>query len=142
MRLCRWLEVPRSSVYYHPRERAPRSLDQAVVSAVIDAFPTFGIRRVWAYLRFRLKQLVNRTKIARIMRIKGWTVNKRPRGGGPRVKATKSVTSRPDQRWATDLAVLFCGARDGLVHSRTGSGLLHTSGPGLGTLAHGPRQDS
>ena len=116
VRLCRWLEVPRSSVYYHPRERSPRRLDQAMVSAVrkvIDAFPTFGIRRVWAYLRFRLKQLVNRKKIARIMRIKGWTVNKRPQGGRPRVKASKSVTSRPDQRWATDLALIFCGARDG-----------------------------
>jgi len=116
VRLCRWLEVPRSSVYYHPRERGPRRLDQAMVSAVrkvIDAFPTFGIRRVWAYLRFRLKQLVNRKKIARIMRIKGWTVNKRPQGGRPRVKASKSVTSRPDQRWATDLALIFCGARDG-----------------------------
>ncbi len=74
--LCRWLEVPRSNVYYQPRQRGPWRLDQAMVWAVrkvIDAFPTFGIRRVWAYLRFRLKQVVNRKKIARIMRIKGWT---------------------------------------------------------------------
>jgi putative transposase len=116
VRLCTWLGIPRSSAYYQPRQRSPRRLDQALVAAIrriIDRFPTFGIRRVWAYLRFRLKQVVNRKTVARIMRLKGWTMNKRPKGGRPRVRASRSATARPDERWATDLALIFCGARDG-----------------------------
>ncbi len=116
VKLCHWLGVPRSNAYYQPRRRTPRRSDPAVVSLVrrvIDAFPTFGIRRVWAYIRFRLKHLVNRKKVARIMQIKGWTVHKRRKGGRPRVRASRSVSSRPDVRWATDLALIFCGAEDG-----------------------------
>ncbi len=46
---------------------AARPLDEAVVSAVrkvVDWFSTFGIRRVWTDIRFRLKRLVNPKKSA------------------------------------------------------------------------------
>jgi putative transposase len=114
--LCRWLEVPRSTVYYEPRQRRPRPVDRSlelVVQELIQQFPTFGIRRVWAYLRFRLGWPVNRKKVARLMRQRGWTVRTRRVGGRPRTQGSRSVALRPDERWATDVALVFCGAQDG-----------------------------
>ncbi|MCZ7645885.1 MAG: IS3 family transposase [Planctomycetota bacterium] len=116
VKLCRWLGVPRSTAYYQPRQRKARPLDEAlalVIFAVLQAFPTFGIRRVWAYLRFRLKWRVNRKRVARLMRAKGWTLKQRRVGGRPRTDGSRSVAERPDERWATDIALVFCGAADG-----------------------------
>ena len=62
-KLCAWLDVPRTTAYYQPRQRRARSVDRVtefLVYEVIQEFPAFGIRRVWAYLRFRLKEQVNR----------------------------------------------------------------------------------
>ena len=116
-KLCRWLEVPRSTAYYEPRAKTPpKSLDEGLVGVIrklIQRYPTFGIRRVWAYLRFRMGCRVNRKKVARILRLKGWTCKQRKKGGRPRVKFKKSIAERPDQRWATDLALVFCGPKDG-----------------------------
>lgn len=115
-KLCAWLDVPRTTAYYQPRQRRARSVDRVtefLVYEVIQEFPAFGIRRVWAYLRFRLKEQVNRKKIARIMRRNGWTMKKRKQGGRPRVKGSRSIAERPNERWATDIALVFCGAKDG-----------------------------
>jgi len=115
--LCRVLELPRSTAYYHPKhpERNP-DLDQSLadqIRSLIERFPQFGIRRIWAYLRFRLGELVNRKKVARIMRIKGWTMRQRKRGLRPRVEISRSRAEQPDQRWSTDIALVFCGAEEG-----------------------------
>ncbi|GMV83180.1 MAG: hypothetical protein AMXMBFR7_43640 [Planctomycetota bacterium] len=115
-KLCRWLDVPRSTAYYQPRQLEARPLDEAlalVIYAVIQEFPAFGIRRVWAYLRFRLKWAVNKKTVARIMRATGWTMKQRRVGGRPRTQSWRSVAQRPNERWATDIALVFCGARDG-----------------------------
>jgi putative transposase len=112
VRLCRVVGVPRSTTYYQAHERVPRPLDEpltAEIHEVIEAFPTFGIRRVWAHLRYRKHRMVNRKKVARIMRRKGWTMHKRPKGGRPRVQIRRSVASRPNERWSTDVALVFCG---------------------------------
>jgi putative transposase len=85
VRLCRWVGVPRSTVYYQPRQRQARPIDGILanlVYAIIQAFPTFGIRRVWAYLKYRLKWAVNRKKVARIMQHFGWCMHKRVRAVG------------------------------------------------------------
>lgn len=115
--LCRVLGVARSTVYYRTisGNKNPR-LDEGLVERVrwiIHSFPTFGIRRVWAYLRYRMGILVNRKKVARLMRIKGWTLKKRRVGMRPRVNIKPSVADKPDRRWATDIAMVFCGAKDG-----------------------------
>jgi putative transposase len=63
-------------------------------------------------LRFRDGLQVNRKKVHRIMKLKGWTLPKRRTGRRPRVEASRSVAECPNQRWATDLALVHCG-RDG-----------------------------
>lgn len=115
--LCEVLGVPRSTVYYRTvkRDKNPR-MDESLIERVrfiIHTFPTFGIRRVWAYLRYRLGIFVNRKRIARLMRMKGWTVKQRRVGMRPRVEIKPSEAELPDRRWATDVCLVFCGAQDG-----------------------------
>ncbi|GAA5481950.1 IS3 family transposase ISKpn40 [Haloferula sargassicola] len=53
--------------------------------------------------------LVNRKKVHRIMKLKGWTLHQRLAGSRPRVETNISITESPIQRWATDLGNIFCG---------------------------------
>lgn len=111
VKLCRWLGIPRRTVYYHPRRRR-YALDVtrvARVKALIERFPTYGYRRLAALLG------ENRKPIQRILQAKGWQVRKRPQGHRPRAKALPSVAAAPNQRWATDLAMIWCG-RDRWCH--------------------------
>jgi putative transposase len=101
-KLCVWLEVPRSTAYHRPKlERLHRPVDEVVartVYEIIQDHPTFGVRRVWAWLKQRLDQPANRKKIHRLMRIKGWTVRQRVVGRRPRVPGSKSIAPLPNQR--------------------------------------------
>lgn len=112
-RLCRILGVPRSTAYHQPRiERLHRPVDEALartVHEIIQVHPTYGIRRVWAWLKHRLDQPANRKKIHRLMRIKGWTMRQRAVGKRPRVPGSRSIAAQPNQRWSTDLALVDCG---------------------------------
>lgn len=114
-RLCRWLGLPRSTAYYQPRERKPRPVDEVLAARIRrlhEEEPACGVRGTWSRLRFRDGLPVNRKKVHRIMRLKGWTLPKRRTGRRPRVEASRSVAPSPNQRWATDLALVHCG-RDG-----------------------------
>ncbi|WP_148252247.1 DDE-type integrase/transposase/recombinase [Aidingimonas lacisalsi] len=51
----------------------------------------------------------NRKPIQRILQMKGWQVRKRPQGFRPHARSLPSVTSRPDERWATNLTHVWCG---------------------------------
>jgi len=114
--LSRLLGVPRSTVYYEKRERAPRPIDGFVANMIYEIIlvqPAWGVRLVWSYLRFELGfSTLNVKKVARIMRKEGWTMRQRRAGKRPRVEHRKSVAQRPDERWATDIALIRCG-RDG-----------------------------
>ena len=115
-KLCRWLELPRSTAYYQPQQRSAPARDHAfemLVFDIVQAHPTFGIRRVWALLKFSLGWNVNRKRVARLFKRRGWSCKLRRIGGRPRVQASKSVTQRPDERWATDIAMVWCGEKDG-----------------------------
>jgi len=57
----------------------------------------------------------NRKVVQRICQLKGWQVRKRARRHHPRVKALPAVTAKVNQRWATDLARVWCG-RDRWCH--------------------------
>lgn len=98
-RLCRILGVPRSTAYHLPKvERLHRPVDEALaqtIHGIIQAHPTYGIRRVWAWLKHRLDQPTNRKKIHRLMRIKGWTVRQRAMGKRPRVPGSRSIAPHP-----------------------------------------------
>lgn len=111
--LCRVLGLSRSTAYYRPRvEPAIRPCDPeltALIHSIIEQFPTFGVRRVWAWLRFRLGHPVNRKTIHRIMHLQGWTIRQRRAGRRPRVEAFPSAASEPNRRWATDIAMVDCG---------------------------------
>lgn len=114
-RLCRWLGLPRSTAYYQPRERKPRPVDEVLAARIRrlhEEEPACGVRGTWSRLRFRDGLPVNRKKVHRIMRLKGWTLPKRRTGRRPRVEASRSVAPSPNHRWATDLALVHCG-RDG-----------------------------
>ena len=110
-KVCRWLGVPRRTMYYRCRPRR-RPLDEVLVSRVreiIEEFPTYGYRRIAAVLG------ENRKVIQRVLQVKGWQVRKRPRGHRPRARGLPSMADRPDRHWATDLAMVWCG-RDRWCH--------------------------
>lgn len=115
IKLSSWLGLPRSTAYYQPRQRKPRAVDEAVAATIKKLHenePACGVRGTWSRLRFRDGLRINRKKVHRIMKLKGWTLPKRVIGRRLRVEHSRSVAGHPDQRWATDLALIHCG-RDG-----------------------------
>lgn len=112
-KLCAVLGVPRSSAYYIAKEKTPRRLIDPVleqrIKELIETQAAFGIRSVWAWLRFVDGLQINRKKVERIMRLKRWTLKARRAGQRPRVQASRSIAEAPNQRWATDIALVHCG---------------------------------
>ena len=107
-KLCRWFGVARRSLYYKPSRATPK-INPAFsepIKDLIEAEPSFGYRTVASLLGF------NKNTVQRIFQLKGWQVRKRPVGRRPRIEALPSVTSMPNQRWATDLCRVW-GGRDG-----------------------------
>ena len=107
-RLCRWFEVPRRTVYYHPSRKQPALQERFVqpIKQLIEENPSFGYRTVAYLLKF------NKNTVQRIFQIKHWQVRKRPVGFRPRVRSMPSVAAIPNERWATDLCRVWSG-RDG-----------------------------
>ncbi len=114
-KICDWFGVPRSSAYYQAREAKPRPIDEDLATCIKQLHhqePACGVRGTWSRVRFIEGIRVNRKKVHRIMKLKGWTLPKRKAGARQRVRLSRSIADRPDQRWATDLALIHCG-RDG-----------------------------
>ncbi|MFZ4575800.1 MAG: IS3 family transposase [Phycisphaerales bacterium] len=112
--------MPRSTAYTLPRQKVERKAPAKVgaipegfllglIYSTIQEFTAYGIGQVWSHLRFTLEIPVNKKRIARLMRREGWTLKKQRKGGRPRVDVPRSVAERPDQRWATDIALVHCG---------------------------------
>ena len=102
--VCAVLKIPRSAYYYVQYRCSEPRIDEGLVRMiweVIQENPAYGIRKVWAILKFRMGLVVNRKKVARIMRLKGWTLKQRKPRMRPRVRASRSVAERSNQRWAT-----------------------------------------
>ena len=81
--------------------RRRKRLTQAV-KKVIDEQPTWGYRRVRAWLVRQEGWKVSNKTIQKVFQEHGWQVkntNKTPR---PRVSSSSSVASRPNERWAMD----------------------------------------
>ncbi len=118
-RTCRVLGVARS--IRRPLPSAPSQHSQvnellaSRVKALIEQFPTWGYRRIWARLKHREKLTVNKKAIYRIFKLKGWFVHQRSRTPRPRVKASRSVAASSNERWAMDVTHIDCGA-DGWGH--------------------------
>ncbi len=89
-----------ADLYYQPVKRQ-RHVNNALsqrIKRVIDALPYAGYRTV-AWLLGE-----NKNTVQRIFQIKGWQVRKRKSGHRPRVQSLPSAASRPNERWATDMA--------------------------------------
>ena len=118
-RICRVLEVPRSSLRTGSAEKRPRRPLDAVlverIGALIAEHPTFGYRRLWALLRYAEGLLVNAKAVYRILKAKRWFVHQRTVTPRPRVQGRRSVAARSDERWAMDLTHVYCG-EDGWGH--------------------------
>jgi putative transposase len=118
-RICRVLDLSRSSLYATTTEaRARRQPDDELVERLhqlIVKHPTYGYRRIWALLRFGEGQLVNRKKIYRLMKVKGWMLHQRLVSPRPRVQKWRSRAEASNQRWAMDLTHIYCGV-DGWGH--------------------------
>ena len=102
---CEWAGIARRTFYYRAQRSAPKVNEHlaARVKRIIDDLPYAGYRTV-AWLLGE-----NKNTIQRLFQLKGWQVRKRRSGARPRVQVLPSVASRPNERWATDLARVWCG---------------------------------
>ena len=66
-------------------------------------------------LRFRQAMEINRKRVYRILRLKGWFVHQRRFGPRPRARGWRSHTLGSNQRWAMDVTHIPCG-QDGWAH--------------------------
>lgn len=75
-RVCRLLDVPRSSMRSAPAEKRPRRPLDAVllerIRELIRQHPTFGYRKLWALLRHADGLLVNVKAVYRILKANRW----------------------------------------------------------------------
>lgn len=103
--LCRWFDMPRRTLYYQSTKSEPKvnPVIANKIKSFIDKHPDAGYRTTAWMLR------LNKNTVQRIFQLKRWQINKKPRGFRPRVRAFPSVTTRPNLRWSTDLARVWCG---------------------------------
>lgn len=106
---CRWSGIARRSWYYQPVKGSPRVNEHlaARVKRIIEQLPYAGYRTV-AWLLGE-----NKNTIQRLFQLKGWQVRKRRSGARPRIEALPSRATRPNERWATDMARVWCGQQHG-----------------------------
>ena len=108
--VCRALDVPRSSVYYHRRDRDEKAVKAKLLS-LAGRWPTYGYRRLTAQLA-REGYPVNGKRVRRLMGELGLVHHRRraPRTTNsdhalhryPNLIRDLAVT-RPDQVWAADI---------------------------------------
>ena len=94
------------------RVRRQKKLEAAIQERV-QTYPSWGYRRVRAWLVRREGFRVSNKTVQKVMQARGWQVkqtNKTPR---PRVKSSSSVAPRPNQRWAIDAT--SCWSKTGWV---------------------------
>lgn len=116
---CRLLQVSRATLHRSRKGRQARApLSEALVAKLeplIQEYPTYGYRRLWALLRFRDGQIHNRKAVYRALRLKGWLVHQRTATPRPRVQSRRSRTTQSNHRWAMDVTHIPCG-QDGWGH--------------------------
>ena len=118
-RVCRVLEVPRSTIYarqartkvvpLHPRRRGPKPKvsDETLLEAIradlaASPFVGEGHRKVWARLRILRGIRVSRMRVLRLMREHYLLSPHRSRQRGVQEHAGTIVTEQPNAIWGTD----------------------------------------
>jgi len=118
-RVCLVLKFPRARLRARAvMAAAPPRLDGALAARIerlIELYPTYGYRRLWALLRFGEGIRVNRKAVYRLLAIKGWLVHQRSATPRPRAHGLRSRAQHSDERWAMDVTHVPCGA-DGWGH--------------------------
>jgi putative transposase len=120
-RVCRVLNMPRASAeptQGQPTSRRKRSVNASLaepIRTLIQRFPTFGYRRLWAWLRFRQGLEINKKTVYRILKIQGWFVPQRTATPRPRARGWKSQVPASNPPWAMDVTHIPCGT-DGWAH--------------------------
>ena len=85
------------------------------IRRVIDEYPYYGLRRIHWKINRDGGSSVNRKAVHRILKLKRWSMKKRPSGMRPRAKGWRSRTHQPDTRWAIDTSH-FSTEQDGWCH--------------------------
>ena len=118
---CRVIQVNRAALYRAPKgKRARARVSEELVAQLeplIQAYPTYGYRRLWALLRFRHGRSHNRKAVYRALRLKRWLVHQRIATPRPRVQCRRSRATQSNHRWARDVTHIPCG-QDGWGHLR------------------------
>src|SRR5271169_6856235 len=106
-RVCRVLKFSRARLRARAviAKVAPR-LDEVLagrIQRLIELYPTFGYRRLWAMLRFVEGIRVSRKAVYRLLMLKGWFVHQRSLTPRPRVQGCRSHAQRSNERCAMDV---------------------------------------
>jgi putative transposase len=116
---CELVGLSPSSYYYRSRKTAELQLE-AHIEAIVGRFPTYGTRRVTHQLRRPpYREHVNRKRIQRVMRQKGWlrvqkrtkqrtTHSQHPYPRYPNL-VKDLLVSFPDQVWVSDTTYIRLG---------------------------------
>ena len=101
---CRVLKVARSALHRTTTTPVPTpKLAERLVTklhGLIQQYPTYGYRRLWALLRYREGLVVNRKAVYRALRLKRWMVHQCTRTPRPRGRRLRSCAVQSNQRWA------------------------------------------
>jgi putative transposase len=105
--LCKICGISRTAIYREPLKRSRYRMDSKlcqIVREFLERYPTTGVKKLTYYINQygKLAKKINWKSVYRILKIKGWIQNKRRKGFRPRVKASRSLSQRPNQRWALD----------------------------------------
>ena len=129
-RICALLQLNRSSLWRIERglqsqqakqeskvvdldcARARKKLVDAV-QKVVKQHPCWGYRRVRAWLVRREGFTVSKKTVQRIIQDHGWQVRNRRQTPRPRVQASASKASMPNERWAIDAT--SCWSKQGWI---------------------------
>ncbi len=117
--VCRVLGVARSRLARRPKTAGAerRAVDPELAERIrflIQANPVHGYRQLTAWLR-KDGVIVNRKRVYRVLKLKGWLVHQRAVTPRPRVHGMVSRAKASNQRWAMDVTHIPCG-RDGWGH--------------------------
>ena len=118
-KICRVLEISRSGSRPALKGRpgaGDRTLElETRLRELIQIYPTFGYRRLWALLLFKDGHKITPKTVYRLVKKNGWAVTQRPKTARPRVQKSSSQAEISDSRWAMDITHISCGS-DGWGH--------------------------
>jgi putative transposase len=112
------LMISRSSLYYRPRVRRPRTdrrYDEQIIAACGEK-PTFGYRRVTLRLQRKQKLRINHKRVLRVMRERGLLVLPRRLRARRKKEWGHVEAAEPNQIWQSDMTKVWAGPGAGWAY--------------------------